>query len=297
VSEGTIVNVPTLSGNFNGRTDSPIEASQLVSSSAARKAMAAICWSTKVFLEVTPGRLLISELLIPSSLHDRVSDVLLAATSLSAQLDKFTGADVRKIQVIKHDRTSWTFRAALAAGILVTVGGVAQNAFNSSNHAVPVAKPAETAIPKNDAILITHVNDWHPAEDSDFDPVFTSWLQGYGLKPRNVVEFSADHSRLRDAKAYFLVNHENKKRVVAIVDHRVAFDAIFDSLSGVAVVPMDSVDKVEWPMARAPFASVPGDGLMIVRDFGQPSAANLLFFTPSTTYSGIPENYEHLDLQ
>src|SRR4051812_14207227 len=298
VPEGNNVNVSNLSANFFGRTDSPLEASQLIASSAARKSLSAICWSSKVFLELTPGRLLISELLIPASLHDRANDILASATSLSAQLDKFTGKDVRKIQVIKHDRTSWVFRGALAAGILVTIAGVAQNALNASNHAAPAAQKIESSsIPKNDAILISRVNMWREAEASDFDGDFTAWLQGYGIKPSSVVELNSDKSRVRDGKAYFLVNDKNQKRVVAIVDHRVVFDAVLDSAAGLAVVPMDSADKIQWPMSKAPYTTVPSDGLMIVRNTNQQNGANLLYFAENNVYSGIPENYQHLDLQ
>src|SRR3954471_1696453 len=132
VPEGTTVNVPTLSVNFHGRTDSPLETSQLIASSSVKKALAAVCWTAKVFLEISPGRLLINELLIPASLDSRVSELLTAGSTLSAQLEKFPGADLRKIQAIKHDRTSWLFRGALAAGVIVTIAGVAQNALNAS---------------------------------------------------------------------------------------------------------------------------------------------------------------------
>jgi hypothetical protein len=298
IPAGASVTVSNLAATFHGRTDSPLEANQLTGSSSVKKALAGICWSNKVFLEISPGRLLMNELLIPSNLHDRVMDELQGGSVLSAELEKFPGADVRKIQIIKHDRTSWAFRGALAAGIVVTVAGIAQNAVNASNRAARVApKEVASLIPRNDAILITRVRDWRPAEANDFDPQFSSWLQSYGIKPSYVVEFSADKARVLDSKAYFLVNDKGQKRVVAIVDHRVVFDAIFPSIAGLAIVPMDSVGKVQWPMSRAPFDKVPGDGLLVVRNMGQSAGANLLFFSGDNLLSGIPENYEHIDIQ
>jgi len=297
VPEGDSVNVANLYANFLGRTDSPLEASQLVASSLVKKALARICWSSRVFLEITPGRLLVSELLIPANLYDRVAAILAGGSSLSGELDKFTGTDVSKIEVIKRDRTSWVFRGALAAGVIVTIAGVAQNALNASSRPARVVKVESTSIPKNDAILIPRVNVWRPAEEGDFDAQYTAWLQGYGIKPSSVVEFSSDKSRLRDGKAYFLVNDKNQKRIVTIVDHRVVFDAVFDTVAGLAIVPMDSVNKVQWPMSRAPFPSVPGDGLMIVRNPDQPNGANLLFFAQNKMYSGVPEDYQHLDIE
>lgn len=298
IPEGIGVNVPNLSTNFVGRTNSALEANQLVGSPSVRKALAVICISQKTFLEMTPGRLLISELLIPQNLLDRVSMELQAASSISAVLEKFPGADERKLVLVKHDRTSWAFRGALAAGIIVTIAGLAQNAVNASNKPARVAaKEVTSSIPRNDAILITKIQDWRPADENDFDPAFASWVQSYGVKPSNTLDFSADTSRNREDKVYFLVNEKGQKRVVAIVQHHVAMDAIYDKVAGVAIVPMDSVSKVEWPMSRAPFKEVPGDGLMIVRDMNAKDGATLLFFNETGHISGQPENYQHLDLQ
>jgi hypothetical protein len=249
-------------------------------------------------MEMTPGRLLISELLIPQNLLDRVAMELDAASSISAVLEKFPGADERKLVLVKHDRTSWAFRGALAAGIIVTIAGLAQNAVNASNKPAKVAtKEVASSIPRNDAMLITKIQDWRPADENDFDPAFTSWVQSYGVKPSSSLDFSADNSRNRDDKVYLLVNVKAQKRVVAIVDHRLAMDAIFDNAAGVAIVPMDSVSKVEWPLSRAPFNKVPGDGLLIVRNMGTKDGATLLFFQPNGYLSGQPENYQHLDIQ
>ena len=298
VPAGTPVTVPSLAANFLGRTDSSFEASQLIAAASVKKALAGICWSNKVFLEISPGRLLINELLIPSDLLTRISDELDYGSALSAQLEKFPGADVRKIQIIKHDRSSWVFRGALAAGIVVTIAGVAQNAVNASNRPAPAPAIKDAGlIPLVDASLITHFQEWRPAADNDFAPGFASWLQSYGIKPSYVVEFSSNHSNGRDAKAYFLVNDQQQKRVVAIVDHRVAFDAIFPSAEGLAVVPIDSLEKVQWQMHQAPYTAAPGDGLLLVRNQGQVDGATLLFFAGDTMYSGTPENYEHIDIQ
>lgn len=298
IPDGLGVNVPTLATNFVGRTNSALEANQLVGSPSVRKALAAICISQKTFLEITPGRLLVSDLLIPPNLLDRVSIALQAASSISAVLEKFPGADERKLIPVKHDRTSWAFRGALAAGIIVTIAGLAQNAVNASNKPARVtAKEIATSIPRNDAILIPKLKDWRTADESDFDPNFSAWLQSYGVKPSNSLDFSADTSRQRDDKIYFLVNDKGQKRIVAIVDHRVALDSIFDQAAGVAVVPMDAVNKVQWPLSRAPFNAVPGDGLLIVRDMASKNGATLLFFEPNGHVSGQPENYQHLDIQ
>jgi len=298
IPEGVGVNVPNLSTNFVGRTNSALEANQLVGSPSVRKAFAAICISQKTFLEIAPGRLLISELLIPQNLLDRIAMELQAASSISTVLEKFPGADERKLVLVKHDRTSWAFRAALAAGIIVTIAGLAQNAVNASNKPTPVAaKEIASSIARNDAILITKIQDWRPADETDFDPAFKSWVQSYGVKPTNALDFSADTSRNRDDRVYFLVNDKGQKRVVAIVDHRVALDSIFDNAAGVTIVPMDSISKVEWPMSRAPFKEVPGDGLLIVRDMNDKDGATLLFFGDHGHLSGQPQNYQHLDIQ
>ncbi len=298
IPEGIGVNVPNLATNFVGRTNSALEANQLVSSPSVRKALAAICISQKTFLEIAPGRLLVSELLIPQNLLDRVSAELEAASAISAVLEKFPGADERKLVLVKHDRTSWAFRGALAGGIIVTIAGLAQNAVNASNKPARVAtKEVAASIPRNDAILISKIQDWRPADENDFDPVFRTWLQSYGVKPSGTLDFSADTTRNRDDKVYFLVNDKGQKRVVSLVDHRVAMDSIFDNAAGVAIVPMDSVNKVQWPMSRAPFKEVPGDGLLIVRDMNAQDGATLLFFGPNGHLSGQPENYQHLDIQ
>ena len=146
-------------------------------------------------------------------------------------------------------------------------------------------------------MLISNVQDWKPADDSSFDPAFLSWLRSYGVEPNSCFEFSADTSRVRDDKVNFPTNDTGQKRVVAIVNHRVVLDGILDHAAGVAIVPMDAVGKVRWPMDRAPFKEAPGDGLLIVRDFGAKDGATLLFFGPNGQYSGMPENYQHLDIQ
>ena len=298
IPEGLGVNVPNLATNFVGRTNSALEANQLVGSPSVRKALAAICISQKTFLEITPGRLLISELLIPQNLLDRISMELEAASSISTVLEKFPGADERKLVLVKHDRTSWAFRGALAAGIVVTIAGLAQNAVNASNKPAPVnVKEVASSIPRNDAMLISKIQDWRPAEADNFDPAFTAWLQSYGVKPSNSLEFSADTSRNRDDRIYFLVNDKGQKRVVTIVDHRVAMDSIFDNVAGVAIVPMDTLGKVEWPRSQAPFKEVPGDGLLIVRDMDAKEGATLFFFGDNGQVSGQPQNYQHLDIQ
>jgi hypothetical protein len=82
-----------------------------------------------------------------------------------------------------------------------------------------------------------------------------------------------------------------------IVDHRLVYDAVFPTAAGIAAVPMDSVDKVEWPGSRPPFPKVPGDGLLVVRKAGHPDGAILLFFPQNNVYSGVPQDYQHLDIQ
>jgi hypothetical protein len=298
VLKGTVFNVPNLSTNFVGRTDSVLEANQLIDSPSVRKALSAICISQKTFLNLMPGRLLIEDLLIPSDVFERVMVRLQALSTINAQLEKFPGADKRKPKLVRHDRTSWAFRAALAAGIIVTIAVLAQNAVTASSKPTPrPAKEVASSIAKNDAILIPKIQDWRPVEDSNFDPDFTSWMQSSGAKPSSELMFSADSSRLRDDKVYFLTNAKGQKRVVAIVDHRVALDGVYEHVAGVAIVPMDVVSKVEWPMSRTPFKEIPGDGLLIVRDFNAKDGATLLFFGDNGHVSGMPENYQQLDIR
>jgi hypothetical protein len=298
IPEGIGVNVPNLSSNFVGRTNSAFEANQLVGSPSARKALAAICVSAKTFVEITPGRMLISDLLIPQNLLERVSLELQSASAISAALETFPGAAERKPIPVKQDRSSWAFRGVLAAGIIVTIAGLAQTAVTASSKPARVAVPEETSsIPHNDALLIPKLKEWRPADDNGFEPEFNSWLQSYGVKPSSELTFSADKSRSRDDKVYFLVNDKGQKRIVALVDHRLAFDGVFDKAVGVAIVPMDSVGKVEWPMSKAPFKEVPGDGLLVVRNLDATDGATLLFFGPNGHISGLPENYKHLDIQ
>ena len=124
--------------------------------------------------------------------------------------------------MVKQDRSSWAFRGVLAAGIIVTIAGLAQTAVTASSKPARVPVQKETnSIPHNDAVLIPKLNEWRPAADDDsFDPAFTSWLQSYGVRPSNELAFSADKSRLRDDKVYFLVNEKGQKRVVALVEHQ-----------------------------------------------------------------------------
>ncbi len=284
---------------YAASTSSSFEAGQLLGAPPVKRALAHICQSSKFYLEISPERLLISELLIPELVCERVLAELACASLLATELEKFPGADLRKIIPLRHDRSSWKFRGALAAGVIVTIAGIAQNGVNASNRSAAVPVKKSSAIPRIDAVLLPHIDDWRLAEASDFDSRFVSWMQEYGLNARHVLDFSSDQSRRQDARAYFLVNDKGERRIAIFVDHRVLFDTIFPAAEGIAVVPMDSVDKIQWPMSRVPFdrQKVSGDGLLVVRNLDKTDGALLLFFANNNMYSGAPENFQHIDLQ
>ena len=288
-----------LEDRYIGRSSTPLELEMLLGEKKAVKALEQLGCSSQTFLQLSPGKIELSEMLIPAQLSIHVLDHVEAVHELSTVLASLPGSDVVKIAPIIHERSSWPFRATVAAGVVIAAISVLAA---TRDHAKPVAKPSADAasingIVKSDADVIPLADQWRTAQAEDFDAGFTELLAGIGHQPSSRIEFSTDGSEQNKGVAYLLVNEKGVKRLVVLVNHHPIFDTGFPSIAGVALVSATSLQSAQAKQAPIAGDKSSGDAILMVRNVGDPQSAVLLFVQNGTLHSSVPQDYRQVQFE
>jgi hypothetical protein len=277
----------------------PTEARLLLSAKDAQDVLDSLCSSSDVGVELSKGVLSVVTLLIPQNFGSQVSEQLELCTRMDAIVESLPGSHAVKIVPIEHRKPSWVFRAAMASGAVICALCLIASSreLADSQTTVAAAQRVSNGVAPVDAQVIPKVADWRAAQAEDMDPSFLTTLRNAGAKTEYPVTFDTDGSGERPGTAYLLIGPDGSKRVVAIVNHRVAFDVVFPDIAGIAVIPKESVASVEWATQNMQVPNTGGDGLLFVRNGHDGTSANLLLFAQNSVFSAPPNDYRKLSLQ
>lgn len=287
-----------LANRYRGRTKSVAEARLLLDSKQVIGELEKLCTSSKLFFELTPGHLSLGQFTIPDHLYARVMEQLEAGVKLGEHLAALPGSHQVKILPIKHEHGSWTLRAAMAMGTAIAAFCMiaAARDLQAPAQAATVKPEKVNAILPVDAQVIPMLKGWRPATESDIDPYFLSLLRSTRSSANYPLSFDADGSGEHPASAYLLVDANNRKRVVVIMEHRVIFDSVFPNIAGIAAVSKEDASAINWQSGPM-HPDFVADGILLVRDSERLDSATLLYFSPKGVISGVPQDYRHLSLQ
>lgn len=278
---------------FQTRSDQPTQAKMFLDRSTTAHLQRVMC-SKNTFFSLGSSVMELSELLIPSAPGPHVLEHLRQLLRLDEALKAMPGADTVKVAPLERER-HLAGRAAIAIGAAVALMSVFAATRVPPRTSMAEAPAAPAGVLPVDAVSIPEINGYRAAVESDFDTAALAWMQGNHLEAQGRLagDFSgAGHGR--DA-AYFLIGPKGEHRLVLLTENANRYDAIFQSLAAVAVIPKDEVGKIEWVRGQKPGA-IDGDGLLVIRNGTDPASAMVLFLSGSQVTSYAPVNYQNIIL-
>ncbi len=284
-----------LEQRFVARSKSPLDSELLLGQRGAMNMLVRLCCSQKTVIEIGPGKLQLFEMVVPPSLARHVLDHLADINDMARVMETLPGSDKIKIASIPRERSSWPFRAAVAAGVVVatlTVVGATRERTKPVT-AAKVDSPTINGILKVDVSAIPMAEQWRVVEPSDLEPSFADFLRGVGVEPSYPINFDPDGTGATKGSAYLLTNDSGQKRIVLLQDHRMVFDTAFPNVAGMVRVPAASLNKVRM----AGKVQTAGDGLLFVRKADDPNSAVILYVVNGALQSAAPSDYRTINFE
>ena len=84
--------------------------------------------------------------------------------------------------------------------------------------------------------------------------------------------------------------------MVLLSEGAVRYDAQFESVAGIAMIPKEDLDTIDWVGGHPP-GDVDGDGLLIIRNANDPSSVFAIFRRGTLIRFGMPRKYDSVDLE
>lgn len=278
---------------FTTRTDQPMQARMLLTKPVTAVLQKLAC-SKNTYIQLGGGVIEHSELVIPEPVATHVMDHLKSLAALAAALRNMPGADKVKILKIEHERHVFA-RAVMAVGVIVSIGAVIAAVQVPSTNAIAANESLSNGIMPADAVLISDATTWHAAAPAEIDPAAAEQMRVFGLQPSGRVtgDYSGTGSELD--VAYLLVNADGKRRVVVLAGHQKRYDVQFPMVAMIARIPKDVVGSIHWKNDKGP-TSVPGDGLLVVRQ-GDKSDSGVVMFLGDPITSFTPLSWHDVQLR
>jgi hypothetical protein len=247
---------------------------------------------------LSPGKIELSEALIPAVTAQHVLGCLNSLVALSREAAKMPGSFRTKVEPIRHDRSSWLLRVTLVIGVMVAVGTVVSNEEHLSKTEGADPGVRLDGLSREEVSAIPDVRQWKLADPSEFSSDFTEWMQRSGATPASKINQAPDEKGFAPSVAYLFVTKKTPevKRVVWVVDRQALCDVV-DKIGGVAKVPKQNMSHIAWSESGTPVETAEGDGLLVVRDYGNATTATVFFVNKGKLYSGIPTDFHNVDLK
>ncbi len=288
-----------LDSGFVARTDHPTQVKLLLSAKGVAANLQRLCCSARTLFGLTPGKIELSELLIPAAEPgNHIVNHLADMHELATSLEQIPGAHEVKIAKMHRERTNPAVRVALAAGIIAAAVGLLAQMRPSSGKAVATRAqaemPAESVHPA-DAELIPNLEGWRVARREDLDSSAVEWLRESGRPAAGRITGDFSGNGATTDVAYILVNREGVKRLVLIVNRQNRYDARYNYIGMAMCVPKAIVGQMNW--VGTPPQDFEGDGLLITRQPEDPTSGLVIFAGSKHIVSGIPANYQMIPLR
>jgi hypothetical protein len=278
---------------FNLTSDHPVEAKLFLTPHSLAAIRRLVC-STETRLKLTKGELVITEAAVPSDMARHVLAHLKEIQDLAADLAQMPGAHEVKVPALKRNHHLVT-RSVIGVGavvalVMLVAGGTPQQSQP------PASAQDPSGVLPIDARLISDLRGWRVATPDDFDPSVLNWMKNNDIVPlgRMPGDFSGKDNPAD--VAYLLVSPNGVRRLVVLSEGKLKYDAKFDSLLGVILLPKLDIDSIDWPGGKQP-GQVDGDGLILVRRSSDPSADVVFFCRNGAPYFAKPLKYDNITTQ
>ena len=288
-------NDPQFDARFTIRSEHPAEARLFLTPFTLRH-IKRLCCSSNTQLSVATGTVELSEMVIPAPgtahhILEHLKDIGALAESLRAM----PGGDAIKIEPFPRER-HLIARIAIAAGAVAALVMVFSATSGNQRRTGPPPGPAATGgILPVDAVAMRNPQGWRVAEAEDFDFATLAWLRDNGMQPQGRLTGDFSGKGLGTDVAYLLVGPDGSRRVVLLSGGVARYDAQFDSLGGVALLPKDNASSVHWK-GLAP-ETADGDGLVVVRNGADGASALAIFLHGNTGVMASPLKYDNIGLR
>ncbi len=296
---GSKVKLPSrLDHKFTAKSKDPLEIEMLREPQSAVGVLTGLCCSQRTVLDITPGKLRLVEMIVPTSPLTHVINHLREIHDLSVAIQTLPGSETIKVMAIPRERSSWPLRAAIAMGVLIAaVSVMAATKDRSKPKPVAAAETTVHGMVPADAAVIPFAADWRTADSSEMQTAFVSWVSAFGLQASSRYEFATDDTGRPDGVAYLLANGNGAMRLVALVDHRVVFDSSFSHIAGAIRVPASAIPQIQWDTTKNVRQQNSGDGILLVRNADDPHSGVVLYLQDGTLRSASPVDYRSINLR
>ena len=279
------------------RSKSPVEAELLLGQKGAMNSLVRLCCSQKTMIEVGPAKLQLCEMVLPSSLSRHLLAHLADISVLAELMQRLPGSNAVKVKSIPRERSSWAFRASVAAGVLIAAVSVMAAMRDRTQPVMAAGKGEDNGIVLSDAAVIPFANQWHVAAPADFDPAFTDYFSPAGEKLNGHISFDSDGDGHPNGTAYLLTNQSGTKRLVILLNHRPVFDSSFAQLAGVARVLSPYYSTERWDETKTVRQKISGEAILMVRNADDASTGVVFYFRNGTLQSSAVPDFRKISLQ
>lgn len=287
---------------FCVRSDYPTESRMLLADRGFNECLGQLCCSAKTFLEMGIGALELSELMMPESeVTDHVLRHFEAMHRVAGVLAQTPGSDKIKLRPVEHDRSSTGFRAAVALGLVLALSGLgfeARKLNRPASAAEELPTDATNHVPLGivpaDSLLIPRVQAYRLADASDLDASAVTWLRTESHEPQARITGDFSGNGVGNDVAYLLVGPNGTRRLVLLVGGENRYDSDYAFVGVVARVAKEDIRNIQW--VGKPPEDVDGDGLLITTKADDLSAGLVLFSSGKHVVTGVPANYQRVNL-
>jgi hypothetical protein len=284
---------------FVTRTDNPMQAKMYLGSKGVLPELGKLGCSSKGFVTFTTGSIEQSEALVPiPNTGQHVQEHLQSMERLAKELARMPFADRVELKPLKRERRL-VLKVAIVGGIIAALVGIITAAQQPQEIPLPAvgsqAHVVEGVMP-NDALNMTQLTDWRAATTADLDPDAAAWARGAGQKDTGRLTLNLNGSRKSTKDiAYLLVNEkDNQRRVVLLADGKSQYDVKYPFMGLLAIVPKSNISKIQWS-SRTP-EDPDGDAILLVRKLQDRSSGLVLYFSDGKLVSGVPSDYQSINL-
>ena len=135
---------------------------------------------------------------------------------------------------------------------------------------------------------------WRAAHIDELSPAFLEWIRDHGADTSGHIIGDFSDAESKTDSAYLLVRGD-QRRVVLLVQGRDCYDYAYSQLAGMARVPQDSLQDIQWRIE--PQARPKSSALMLVTDTENPASGVVIFSLGNRVYTGVPKDYRTVQLK
>jgi hypothetical protein len=254
-----------------------------------------LCCSSQASVSVANGMVEFNEAQLPTSdVAAKISRHLASLVTIAA------AAQGRSTRREAAASSKWRF-TPVAIGVVILVSlcfalltfvGVSRIALENRSAANASLR---SQIPASDAAHMFGVGDWRLAQPSDFDSRAVAWAADKGVEVAGRIagHFGPDGN---EGVAYVLVDPQTRsKRLLILVGGAVKFNQVFPDLALAIRVPRLATAATQWQ--QPPDIATDTDGILVVPNFDDRSAATVVYVNGLRTASAAPKDYRSLYLQ